>query len=190
MRLLISSLLSVMLLALIAGTVLASLPPPPMCEFDDCLGRSPKNSTADPTGQYTFHGILRDQTGTPVPNFPASSVELEIRSDCQNPVVLNPDGPSDINGHIVWGADKLNQGGGACQGWEVVLIRINAQIFAWLDDVRSPDEDGDGLVALSDLQAWQVAFMTQAPIYQGDLDCDGNIALSDLSRWQKHFVAP
>ncbi len=190
MRLAVSSLVSVALLALIAGTVLANQPDPLTSYFDECLGRSPKNSTADPTGQYTFHGTLNDGTGAPVPNYPASSVELEIMGGCQNPVILNPDGPSDANGNIVWGVNTLNQGGGACIGSGVVDIRVNVQSFATLDDVRSPDEDGDTFVALSDLQAWQVAFVAQAPLYQGDLDCDTFIALSDLSRWQKHFVAP
>ncbi len=190
MRPAILSLMSMALLALIAGTVLANQPIPYCSYFDECLGRSPKNSTADPSSRYTFHGTLNDSTGAPIPHYPASSVELEIMGACQHPIILNPDGPSDTDGNLIWGANTLNQGGGACQGPAVVVIRINAQPFASLDDVRSPDEDGDTFIALSDLQTWQVAFVAQAPIYQGDLDCDGVIALSDLALWQKHFVAP
>ncbi len=189
MRLAVSFLVSVALLALIAGAALANLPDPNNSTFDECLGRSPKNSAADPSAQYTFVGTLRDNTGAPVPNYPANQVVLDI-DGCVNPVELMPDGPSDANGNVVWGVATLNQGGGNCSGTNVVEIRVNAQSFATLDDVRSPDEDGDTFVALADLQAWQVSFVNQSPIYIGDLDCDTFIALSDLSLWQKHFVAP
>ena len=164
MRLAVSSLVSVALLALIAGAVLANQPDPLQSSWDDCLGRSPKNSTADPSAQYTFVGTLRDNTGAPVPNYPANQVELDITNACINDVVLNPDGPSDANGNVIWGVDTLNQGGGNCDGSAVVEIRVLAAVFATLDDVRSPDEDGDTFVALSDLQAWQVAFVNQTPV--------------------------
>jgi len=184
------TLLSLMLLALISASALATLPDPLQCTFDDCLGRSPKNSSAAPSAQYVYHGTLRTSAGVPVPNYPAAQVELEITPACANPVILNPDGPSDANGNIIWGVDTLNQGGGACEGPAIAAIRVNAQYFYTLDDVRSPDGDGDTFVALSDLQAWQVAFVNQTPVHVGDLDCDTFIALSDLSLWQKHFVAP
>ena len=190
MRLAVSSLVSVALLALIAGTVLANQPDPNQSTFDDCLGRSPKNSTADPSSQYTYLGTLRDNTGAPVPNYDAGLVELVIMAPCANTVTLNPDGPSNASGEVVWGVDTLNQGGGSCAGTAVVEIRVNANIFDTLDDVRSPDEDGDGQVALADLATWQQAFVGQSPVHEGDLDCDSIIALSDLALWQKHFVAP
>jgi hypothetical protein len=70
-----------------------------------------------------------------------------------------------------------------------VEIRVLGVVLATLDSVTSPDQDGDGLVALNDLQTWQTAFVGQSPLYQGDLDFDGEIALGDLVRWQSHFVA-
>jgi hypothetical protein len=169
-------------------------PPPLQATFDDCLARSPKNATAAPDAQYSLHGNIRDETGAPYPNFPASWIELRILAPCQNPVVLNPDGPSNANGEVVWGPLTLTQGGGACTGGGVVEIEILGQPggpYLWyMDSVRSPDSDGDGLVALNDLQAWQTSFVAWQPSYIGDLDCDEVIALSDLSWWQKHFTAP
>lgn len=189
MRLAVSFLVCVALLAL-TGAALANQPDPNQSTFEQCLGRSPKNNTADPSAQYTFTGVLRDNTGAPVPNYPAAQVTLDILAPCQNPVTLNPDGPSDPTGLVVWGVATLNQGGGACEGAGVVDIKVGGVTFETLNDVRSPDEDGDTFVALADLSAWQQSFVNQTPIFQGDLDCDTFIALTDLSWWQKHFVAP
>jgi hypothetical protein len=72
----------------------------------------------------------------------------------------------------------------------VVEIRVLGPTFFQLDDVRSPDMGGDGLISLLDLVDWQLAFVGQGPIYMGDLDCDSFIALSDLVVWREHFVAP
>jgi hypothetical protein len=191
MRLAVSSLVSVALLALFAGVVLANQPDPGQSTWDQCIGRSPKNSTADPSAQYVYMGVLRDNTGAPVPNYDPNLVTLSIDAPCANPVAnLHPDGPSNPSGEVIWGVATLNQGGGACASAGVVVINVDAQVFETLDDVRSPDEDGDTLIALNDLQVWQIAFVNQTPVYQGDLDCDGFIALGDLSFWQKHFVAP
>lgn len=175
------------LLPAFVASGLAKVPDPPMSIWDGCLGRSPKNDVADPAAQYVYHGILRDGSGTPVPGYPASQVELEIF--CVNPVILHPDGPSNANGEVVWGAGTLTQGGGACSAPQVVELRVAGMPFFHLDDVRSPDTDGDSLVALADLIDWQMSFVNQNPIYIGDLDCDGFVSLSDLSLWQKHFVA-
>jgi hypothetical protein len=58
--------------------------------------------------------------------------------------------------------------------------------------VRSPDANGDGLVALADMVEWQMSFVTGGPAYIGDLGpmFDDVTALSDLVTWQIHFVAP
>jgi len=178
----------VALVALSAGAALANLPDPGTTTFDDCLGRSPKNASA--SNQYTFSGILRDATSAPVDGVPADQVVLEIKAPCANPVLLNPIGPSGPGGLVLWDAGTLNQGGGSCAGAGVVDIRVQGLSFKTLDDVRSPDEDGDGLVALGDLAVYQQAFVNQTPIFEGDLDCDGNIALSDLVLFQNHFTAP
>ena len=47
------------------------------------------------------------------------------------------------------------------------------------------------MVALEDLSVFQGAFVTGAPLYQGDLNLSGGLPdLGDLSFFQKHFVAP
>ncbi len=165
-------------------------PDPYQSEFDDNLGRSPANATADPSHQYSFRAVLRDHLGNPVPGFPRSQVDILILSQCQNPVELHPDHDSNALGEMFWEPETLNQGGGSCSAPGVVELRVQSTTFDVLDAVTSPDQNGDGLVALSDLQIWQMAFVGQSPPYQGDLDFDGQISLSDLSRWQNHFVAP
>jgi hypothetical protein len=164
---------------------------PMLGTFDDDLGRSPSNVEAgDPTFQYAFRGTLRGPNGHPVPSYPAEAIELAIRPPCQNPIVLNPDGPSSPAGEIVWGAAKLDQaGGGSCIGSGVVEIRlVGLGPFKHLDQVTSPDQVGDGTVDVVDLVIWQRAFVNQGPDYQGDLDLDGTIAVTDLTVFQRHFL--
>ncbi len=67
---------------------------------------------------------------------------------------LSPRETSFHQGEVSWGPATLTQGGGACLSPDVVRIHINGELFVSLSDVRSPDTAGDGLVALSDLQAW------------------------------------
>ncbi len=190
MRRAVSFAMFVALLALTAGTALASQPDPLTSTWDACLGRSPKNSVADPAHQYTYSGILNDSGGSPVVGYAASMVELEILGLCPNPVVLNPDGPSDVDGQVTWGVAKLNQGGGACLGTpDAVDIRVGSQSFTTLADVRSPDVNGDGVVGLADLSAFQQSFTNQVDPHVGDMDCNGSIDLGDLGRFQNHFAS-
>jgi hypothetical protein len=175
-----------------AGIAFATSPDTGNCTFDSRLGRSPKNvEVANPTFQYTYRGVLRDNAGQPVPNYPAFDIRLEINAPCQNPAQIQPDGPSDANGNVIWGAVKLDHGG-ACTGTDVVRVRlISIGIFKVLNEITSPDEDGDGFVALSDLGTFQAAFVGGGPQYQGDLDLSGGAPnLSDLSFFQRHFLAP
>jgi hypothetical protein len=185
-------LLRLILLALLAGSMAAPIsanpPDPRESFFEDCLGRSPNNDIADPTAQYTFSGILNDASGIPVQGY--SDVVIEIFPPCAHPVVLPIAAPSDAGGLVVWTAEILTQGGGACDERDVVEIRVGGEIFDTLDDVKSPDIDGDTFVALADLRLWQQAFRDQSPLHIGDLDCDGFIiAINDLLVWQKHFTA-
>jgi len=55
--------------------------------------------------------------------------------------------------------------------------------------VASPDENGDGLVGLGDLGAFQQSFVTQTHPEAGDLNLDGMINLADLAFFQRHFTA-
>jgi hypothetical protein len=166
------------------------LPDPYQSTFDEYVGRSPVNGSVDPVHQYTFHGVLRDNQGIPVVAYPANLIELEILAPCANPVVLNPDAATNVNGELFFGPLTMQQGGGSCGAPVVAEVRVNGLVFASYDRIASPDQNGDGLVALSDLQIWQQAFVQQTPLYQGDLDFDDVIALSDLAFWQAHFTAP
>jgi len=163
----------------------------PESSFDNLLGRSPRNvEVGDPTFQYTYNGVLRNDAGDPVPNFPREAVELRILAPCQNPIILNPDADSDAQGRIQWGVAALDQGGGSCMGGSVVEIIIIGIGLVWiLDSVTSPDEDGNGIVDLGDFSTFRLAFNSGSPLYQGDLDGDGLVALTDLAYFRKHFNA-
>lgn len=166
------------------------LPDPNLSTFDDHVGRSPVNGGVAQVYQYVFSGVLRDNQGTPIVAYPANLTELIILSPCQNPVILNPDTQTNAFGELTFGPLTLEQGGGSCSGPGIVELRVFGVTFKQIDSVSSPDQNGDGLVALSDLQVWQQAFVQQTPLYQGDLDFDDVIALSDLALWQAHFTAP
>ena len=158
--------------------------------FQERVGRSPKNvEVADPVFQYTLRGVLRYQ-GEPVVNYPAADIVLEIESPCQNPVVVHPDANSNALGEIFWGPEKLDQGGGSCAGFGVAKIRLlSIGVFKIYSQVTSPDENGDGLVALVDLGAFQQSFVTQTNPEFGDLNLDEVINLADLAFFQRHFTA-
>ena len=131
-------------------------------------------------------------TGIPVVNWPASDIVLQIDSPCQNPISLHPDGPSDFTGEIVWGADKLDQaGGGACTGQAVAKVRLlSIGIYKQLSSVTSPDQDGDGVIALPDFSTFQQAIVSGGPEFRGDLDLSGGLPnLADLQFFQRHFTA-
>ncbi len=66
---------------------------------------------------------------------------------------------------------------------------LSIGIFKQLGEVTSPDENGDGFVALPDLGTFQAAFVGGGPQYQGDLDLSGGAPnLSDLAFFQRHFL--
>jgi len=176
-----------------AGAALANVPDTGMSTWSNRLGRSPKNvEVANPTFQYTYSGVLRNNAGQPIPNWPASDIRLEINDPCQNPTSITPDGPSDANGNITWSAVKLDQGGGSCTGVNVVFVRLlSVGVFKVLNEVTSPDENGDGVVSLTDLGTFQTAFINGGPQFQGDLDLSGGAPnLSDLGFFARHFLAP
>ena len=167
-------------------------PSPKMSTWDARLGRSPRNlEVAHPSFQYSFNGTLRNELGQAIPNWPASDIVLEIRTPCQNPVTLHPDGNTDINGLVQWGAAKLDQGGGSCSGPQMAIVRLlSIGIFKVLNSVTSPDQDGNAFVDLGDLSTFQQAFVNGSPLYQGDLNLSGGVPdLADLTFFQRHFVA-
>jgi len=194
-------LLAVLLSCLAAPSAIAAsaspdtiaIPDPAQSTFQDRLGRSPRNiEVANPTFQYTYRGRLIMSNGVPIVGWPANDIQLRINTPCQNPIALVPDGPSNFSGEVVWGAAKLDQaGGGACTGQAVVEIRLlSIGVFKRLSEVTSPDQDGDGLVALPDFTAFQQAFVSGGPQFRGDLDLSGGPPdLADLQFFQRHFTA-
>jgi len=183
-------------LALSANAAL-SQPDPDESIWGPRVGRSPNNVGVAGGFEYQFRGRLIDAGGFDVPGFPPALVELRILAPCQNPVVLNPDAASDATGLVVWGPVPLNQGGGACAAAGVVEIWVDADddgfaagdLFAVRGQVTSPDENGDGLVALNDLVVWRTAFNAGAPLHRGDLNRDGMITIADLVFFRQHFLA-
>jgi hypothetical protein len=197
-RFLVSALGAAILLGLVSTLVFAGQPDPGQSGGEDRIGCSPKNICVTGTAQYVYEYTLRDNNGAPVVGFPASQVELRFTA-CTNPSTrplneIPADTDSDNSGIVRW-IVNLNFGG--ADPCEVDVLVQNVEFFsiAGFDTdvcggLRSPDENGDGLVALADLSIWQQAFVNQTPAWQGDLaethDC--SIALGDLSVWQQHFT--
>ncbi len=187
--------LTLVALLALTGMALANIPDCGQSSIDTPakLGRSPKNvEVNDPLFQYTFKLTVRNAAGTPIANWAAADVALEVLAPCQNPFAgLNPNGASDANGKFTWGPTSLDRPGGSCTGANVARVRIiSANCTYNLNSVTSPDEDGDNLVALADLSVFQQSFVNQNNPHQGDLNFDGAIALSDLQYYQRHFTAP
>lgn len=200
MRLAVSALVCLAMLCIV-GTALANIPDSQQSSFDERLARSPQNChPSNPLFEYVYTGTLRNTAGQPVSGWPANDIELEIFAGlpgddpCINPVTINPIGPSDANGLVVWNRTSLNNAGvpnsgGACQAVGSVVIRIVslAETFKVLDRVTSTDSNGDGAIGLADLGSLQVAVFNNPPcdvrdcLYWGDLNLDGSIdGLPDL----------
>ncbi len=201
-------LVATVFLALLAATpVRGTVPSSGQSTFGDCLGVSPRNSTAPEGFRYRYEGTLRDSNGVPVANFPASAVWLDF-SNCLNPSTrpsdrIEADEPSDANGNIHWEYMLTFGGADPC----AVSVRVQNVVFhvipghqglpapEWDGGVRSPDVNGDDSVALADLGIFQQEFTAPGQgldvhDWQADFDCDGIIALSDLSFFQRHFMSP
>jgi hypothetical protein len=170
----------------------SSIPDVNFTTWDERVGRSPTNvEVGHPASQYTFHGALRDHVGNPINGWPANDIVLEINLPCPNPVALHPDGPSNFAGEVTWSAVKLDQGGGSCIGPMVAAVRfVSIGIYKTFNEVTSPDQDGNGFIALPDLGVFQQAFVNGGPQYQGDLNLSGGPPdLVDLGVFQRHFIA-
>ena len=196
-RFLVSALGAAILLGLMSGLVFAGQPDPGQSSGETRIGVSPKNLSVGPAATYQYFYTLRDNTGAPVAGFPASQVELRFTACTeQSTRPLNEipaDMDSNANGDMIWWTNLTFGGSDPCQ----VDVLVQNVVFFTIPPadpggVRSPDENGDGQVALVDLSLWQQSFVAQTPPYRGDLSepFDDAIALLDLSVWQQHFVAP
>jgi hypothetical protein len=170
---------------------------------------SPKNLTVPASHRYQFTGTLRTMAGDPVPNFPAAQLELDF-GQCGNPSTrpqnqIPADFDTDANGFVIWSANLNFGGGDPC----IVRVLVQNVVFktlaahqglpnASLDGgVRSPDENGDGVIGLANLGIFQTEFVNTGTRmdYRGDLAQangvhDGLTTLTDLAFFQAHFVAP
>jgi hypothetical protein len=165
------------------------------------------NSVVPEPYRYAFRGIIRATDGTPIANFPASMMELDF-SACHEPSTrpadqIQADRDSDEQGNVVW-SQNLNFGGAdPCP----VRVLIQNVVFAVLaphqglpdeaidGGVRSPDENGDGRIAMDDLVIFQREFVNaeilRREYWRGDLGpvFDGRTGLDDLCTFQVHFTA-
>jgi hypothetical protein len=203
--------LPVISLAVLAGPGRAdeTLPDSFYSNWDNTIGVSPKNHAVSSTYRYQFTGNLRDSAGKPIANFPAAQIKLDF-SSCLNPSTrsrdqMPADADTDINGTTYWSLNLAFGGGDPC----LVKVRVQNVVFktlaahqglpdASLDGgVRSPDENGDGLIGLADLGIFQTEFVNTGTRldFRGDLAQangvhDGLTTLTDLAFFQAHFVAP
>jgi hypothetical protein len=179
--------------------------PDPIFSFgEERLAASPNNQTVDPSAVYTYRYWLRDANNDPIAFFPPSQVWLDF-TDCTRPSTrpsseIHPESDSNQDGEMVW-RESLTWGGA---DWCEVVVKMMGVTFTVLEGgdagggslpaggPRSPDIDGDGLIAVPDVARWQQSFVTGAPPWIGDLapPFDGTVALADFVVWQKHFVAP
>jgi hypothetical protein len=195
-----------MALTLLAVPVLAQpVPSPVHSTCEPFLGTSPKNNSPTLPAQfrYVFRVVLRDQNGQPINGWPATRLRLNFAntSNPGHPPYAPPDGQSDALGRVEFSYGLTF--GGADPGSVVIEYDPYGSGTSWVallhtedystnpcGGVRSPDINGDQLVTLSDLAAWQQAFVTQSPAYVGDLaqpfDC--LISLIDLAWFRQHFI--
>jgi hypothetical protein len=192
------------LLGALSTLALAGQPDPNQSTWGNVVGCSPKNLTAPPPAQYIFTGTIRDGAAAPIADFPASQLELDFGS-CTNQSTrpadqIVADSNSNANGLVTWRVNLNFGGGDPC----AVRILVQNVVFKTLladgsgqaidGGLRSPDQNGDGGVALGDLSLFQQEFVNTGVRhdYRGDLapPFDGNTALGDLSVFQGHFTAP
>jgi hypothetical protein len=184
----------------------AGLPSAQQSVFTTQFCVSPKNLCVPVSCRCRFEGILRDAQGMPIANFPASQVVLDFTA-CANPSTrpqdrIPADRNSDANGLVYWEEGLHFGGADPCE----VLVRVQNEVFATIPGhqglpdpqidggVRSPDMNGDGLVAIQDLSVFQQEFVNSGPRfdYRGDIamPCDGLTSIVDLGFFQCHFTTP
>ena len=187
----------------------ATEPDTGMSTWDNTVAVSPKNQTVPVSHRYQFTGTLRTMLGEPVPNFPAAQMELDF-GNCLNPSTrlqnqIPADGDTDANGFVVWSVNLAFGGGDPCGVRVLVQNVVYKQLAAHIGlpngsldgGVRSPDQNGDGVIGLVDLGIFQAEFVNTGTRldYRGDLAQsngvhDGLTTIADLSFFQQHFVAP
>jgi hypothetical protein len=156
---------------------------------------SPVNIDVPVSYQFTFTGTLRDQFGAPVAGYPAELVVLDF-GECTKPSsrpsnLIPADGPSDVNGQVVWMAG-LNFGGADSCAVRVLVDGVSFHVIPGFPTdpgggVRSPDHSGDAVIHdCDDLGEYTHAF-SRGPLWKGDFNRDDTMSLLDLAFWVWHF---
>jgi len=187
-------------LAGLSTLALATVPDPGQSTWDDLVGCSPMNMAVPSSAQYVFTGTIRDSNGVIIPNFPAHLVELDFSSCMRSSTRPADHIPADYcDLHCVWRNNLTFGGSDPCS----IRVLVQNVVYKTLaadgsglnpdGGLRSPDEDGNGQVALADLSVFQQEFVNVGVRhdYRGDLGpaFDGMTALADLTTYQQHFTA-
>ena len=131
---------------------------------------------------------VQDAGGTPIPGYPFQDIWWDDNGNgdlsmCQGGSVA--DGNTDGSGNTT--ISGAAAGGGQTQaGVQVYLAGVPLNGPVLLIDVNSPDETGDLVVNLSDIQAFSVDFNNPAYNFASDFTCDGVENLSDVSALAIH----
>jgi len=210
-RSLVSALGAVVLLSLMTALAFAGNPDPASSSLvtGNRIATSPVNHLMSGVNQYEVIFNLNDGVA-PVEGFPASQLELDfvqcLGTSSRPANQIPADGPSDVNGDVVW---KLNLGFGGADPCAITILVQNVPFTLPQHEIpgqatdaggglRSPDFDGNHTVNLVDLGFIQPAFVAClgappgpcGPSWVGDLLLDNDrVALVDIGVFQAHFSA-
>jgi len=162
----------------------ADVPAPNASHVDPCL-------VFCPTGDITFHVVVRNQVGIPVPG---ATVDIEY-SACPGFHLCSPSGSEpyehislpgfEVIRVIADGAGQANfpvRAGGTCAAG---LVNVYADgILLAQRALASPDQDGDGDVDPADSVLLQSKLGLNDPTV--DLTCDGS-ATGIMAEFDRHF---
>ncbi|MBD3162648.1 MAG: hypothetical protein GF346_09775, partial [Candidatus Eisenbacteria bacterium] len=170
---------------------MVDLPHPLRSTFPNRVCRSPNNDTVPAEWQYTVEVYLRTGEGEAVSGWPVDRISMDLQN-CPNPRFdLAPDGPSDLDGRIVW-TEGLDTGGShQIAGVPIVLLSLDyptegMRTLHTEDSITSPDEDGDMDVDEDDFTIWNQAFENEGPLYIGDLNRDDAVTWDDYYWMEAH----
>lgn len=193
---------ALVVLALFAVDVWASVPDPAMCivqPWDNFTVRSLGRGVPK-TGGSTYANItvtVRANIGgvpTPIPN---AYVEVSFREDCLmgTPPAIGICPAAGITGYTnVSGVATLNVGvGGCCEGGATVVVKAGDDtvippaltVIRAYDYFSSPDATGNRAVTLADFTAFGQNFGGTA--YCSDYNGDGVVSLADFTLFGQTF---
>ena len=144
---------------------------------------------------YWIEAYVSDVNGKRMPGYWDVKLDFSACIDPDHPGMppskqVYADGPTDASGRTVF-RQVLRIGGSDSCAYSVkaggqILENFNGETTRGL---RSPDIEGNGVVGLEDIGAWQTAFINGGvPLWVSDLNVDGEYALNDLGVLQRHFI--